>query len=529
GGGRSGELSNTEKQQFAGVNVGSFFGEEKKEDRLPSSSSPPACVPVCAVRVCVCVCVCVCASVSARAPRRSSGCAAWKPREPLERRRGGGGGSPSLGAAGARVADASPGPRLLSRPEAERGRRCGRPPGPGGPAGEEPGRRPELHGVSRARNSGGASATGLRGAARQPRTWAEPARRGSARPAGAGGVEERAVPGCGARVPRREQRTRTGRSVPGSRSEPTRGSRRPGARLGSGPGRRGSRRQRGCRRGDAAAGWGCERQAERCPPAPAAAPPPPCGPRRKPPAPRGGASEPGLRGSGPRGRPRPSQREKMPFHHVTAGLLYKGNYLNRSLSAGSDSEQLANISVEELDEIREAFRVLDRDGNGFISKQELGMAMRSLGYMPSEVELAIIMQRLDMDGDGQVDFDEFMTILGPKLVSSEGRDGFLGNTIDSIFWQFDMQRITLEELKHILYHAFRDHLTMKDIENIIINEEESLQETSENCQTEFEGVHAQKQNRQTCVRKSLICAFAMAFIISVMLIAANQILRSGME
>lgn len=50
-----------------------------------------------------------------------------------------------------------------------------------------------------------------------------------------------------------------------------------------------------------------------------------------------------------------------------------------------------------------------------------------------------------------------------------------------------MQRITLEELKHILYHAFRDHLTMKDIENIIINEEESLNDTSGNCQTEFEG------------------------------------------
>ncbi|KAK1900577.1 Calcium-binding protein 8, partial [Dissostichus eleginoides] len=134
-------------------------------------------------------------------------------------------------------------------------------------------------------------------------------------------------------------------------------------------------------------------------------------------------------------------QEKMPFHHVTAGLLYKGNYLSRSLS-DSDSDVLASISVEEL------------------------------------------------DGDGQVDFEEFMTILGPKLLSSETRDGFLGSTIDSIFWQFDMQKITLEELKHILFCAFRDHLTMKDIENIIINEEESLKENSGNCQTEFEGALA---------------------------------------
>lgn len=42
--------------------------------------------------------------------------------------------------------------------------------------------------------------------------------------------------------------------------------------------------------------------------------------------------------------------------------------------------------------------MFDRDGNGFISKQELGMAMRSLGYMPNEVELEVIIQRLDMDG-----------------------------------------------------------------------------------------------------------------------------------
>ncbi|KAI4815512.1 hypothetical protein KUCAC02_005654, partial [Chaenocephalus aceratus] len=116
------------------------------------------------------------------------------------------------------------------------------------------------------------------------------------------------------------------------------------------------------------------------------------------------------------------------FREVTFHL-----YGNSSLSPAP-----ALLAVQLLSagsQIREAFKVLDHDGNGFISKQELGMAMRSLGYMPSEVELAIIMQRLDMDGDGQVDFEEFMTILGPKLLSSETRDGFLGSTIDSIFWQ----------------------------------------------------------------------------------------------
>jgi hypothetical protein len=37
----------------------------------------------------------------------------------------------------------------------------------------------------------------------------------------------------------------------------------------------------------------------------------------------------------------------MPFHSVTAGLLYKGNYLSQSLS-DTDSDVLASISVEEL-------------------------------------------------------------------------------------------------------------------------------------------------------------------------------------
>lgn len=37
-----------------------------------------------------------------------------------------------------------------------------------------------------------------------------------------------------------------------------------------------------------------------------------------------------------------------------------------------------------------------------------------------------------------------------------------------------MQKLTVDELKRLLYDTFRDHLTMKDIENIIMTEESHL-------------------------------------------------------
>uniref|UniRef100_S4RM31 EF-hand domain-containing protein n=1 Tax=Petromyzon marinus TaxID=7757 RepID=S4RM31_PETMA len=132
-------------------------------------------------------------------------------------------------------------------------------------------------------------------------------------------------------------------------------------------------------------------------------------------------------------------------------------------------------------------------------------------------------------GDGQVNFEEFMTLLGPKLTAADNPDGFLSSEFDTIFWKFNVQQMTLEELKQVIFSAFREQVTMKDIETIIMNEEGSNMENSENYCAQVEGFYPGRRNRQTCVRKSLICAFAVAFIISVMLIAANQILRSGMQ
>uniref|UniRef100_A0A672R639 Calneuron 1 n=1 Tax=Sinocyclocheilus grahami TaxID=75366 RepID=A0A672R639_SINGR len=226
----------------------------------------------------------------------------------------------------------------------------------------------------------------------------------------------------------------------------------------------------------------------------------------------------------------------MPFHHVRAGLLYTDNYLSTSLPETSE-EQLANISTEEL--APEPLAV-------FLLGLDEGMEPPLLIVPQAQQCLMVLLvktrERLDdlrkwRSWGGLHDGD---SILLPFRVSApvwygsrewkeEGRVGLLGRKPLVSTPQFDMQQMSLEELKHVLFHAFRDHLTMKDIENIIVTEEESLKENSGNCQTEFQGVHSKKKNRQTCVRKSLICAFAMAFIISVMLIAANQMLRNGME
>ncbi|KAM9624719.1 calcium-binding protein 7 isoform 1-T1 [Morphnus guianensis] len=92
----------------------------------------------------------------------------------------------------------------------------------------------------------------------------------------------------------------------------------------------------------------------------------------------------------------------MPFHPVTAALMYRGIYTIPNILA---EQHPVEIPEDELEEIREAFKVFDRDGNGFISKQELGTAMRSLGYMPNEVELEVIIQRLDMDGRTPASWD----------------------------------------------------------------------------------------------------------------------------
>nr|XP_053654658.1 neo-calmodulin-like [Cherax quadricarinatus] len=64
-----------------------------------------------------------------------------------------------------------------------------------------------------------------------------------------------------------------------------------------------------------------------------------------------------------------------------------------------------------LTELREAFRLFDKDGDGTITKQELGQFMRNLGQFATEEELRVMLDEIDIDGDGTFSFNEFVEIV----------------------------------------------------------------------------------------------------------------------
>lgn len=59
----------------------------------------------------------------------------------------------------------------------------------------------------------------------------------------------------------------------------------------------------------------------------------------------------------------------------------------------------------------QAFRVFDKDGSGYVSSSELKMVMSKLGVNFTDDELNEMVLEADIDGDGQVCFEEFYNMM----------------------------------------------------------------------------------------------------------------------
>ncbi|KAJ1820379.1 hypothetical protein LPJ60_003244 [Coemansia sp. RSA 2675] len=65
----------------------------------------------------------------------------------------------------------------------------------------------------------------------------------------------------------------------------------------------------------------------------------------------------------------------------------------------------------EQEELREAFKVFDKDDNGFITKSELRQAMKDLGENLTDKEIDAMILEVDDDANGEIDFKEFSKMM----------------------------------------------------------------------------------------------------------------------
>ncbi|KAE8669191.1 GTPase-activating protein gyp7-like [Hibiscus syriacus] len=88
-------------------------------------------------------------------------------------------------------------------------------------------------------------------------------------------------------------------------------------------------------------------------------------------------------------------------------------------SCSKSSEEEGHANGGEM--LKDAFDVFDRDHDGLITVEELGSVLNSLGLKEGDrvEDCREMIRKVDIDGDGMVDFDEFKTMMknGGPLVS----------------------------------------------------------------------------------------------------------------
>lgn len=70
----------------------------------------------------------------------------------------------------------------------------------------------------------------------------------------------------------------------------------------------------------------------------------------------------------------------------------------------------AKITMTLEQQLQEMFELYDEDGSGAIDKAELAQLMATLGYDLTDEELSAMIAEVDADGDGDIDYNEFLAM-----------------------------------------------------------------------------------------------------------------------
>ena len=92
---------------------------------------------------------------------------------------------------------------------------------------------------------------------------------------------------------------------------------------------------------------------------------------------------------------------------------------------------MPKLTQDQVRELNDCFVMFDKDNKGYILSQNLREVLKCLGYNPMDKELQILQLTVDNDGNGQIDFQEFLNLIEcldgfyPTRAEEEGKKTYI--------------------------------------------------------------------------------------------------------
>ena len=122
------------------------------------------------------------------------------------------------------------------------------------------------------------------------------------------------------------------------------------------------------------------------------------------------------------------------------------------------------LTKEQIAELKETFVLFDKNGDGSISKDEFKEALRLFGQKPTDMQLQEMINSVDKDGSGAIEFSEFTILMGKHLKEKDSEV-----ELKAAFNFFDIDRdgfITAPELRVVL-RKLGEKMTDEEIDDIV--------------------------------------------------------------